>query len=166
MIERAPLGKRDPDFVEKTYRGSYVYCFVEDNGKLIGAGRAISDGVSNSAIYDVVVLPEYQGKGIGTFLLGAVAVIEQRMRMLGWETRGGLVSAERVGDGNMNMTVRVRTAGSSFILKQARPWVVKYPQIAAPVERAEVEAAFYAAVGRVEEVSRRMPRLRGFDAES
>lgn len=65
MIERAPLGKRDPDFVEKTYRGSYVYCFVEDNGKLIGAGRAISDGVSNSAIYDVVVLPEYQGKGIG-----------------------------------------------------------------------------------------------------
>lgn len=97
---------------------------------------------------------------------GAVAVIEQRMRMLGWETRGGLVSAERVGDGNMNMTVRVRTAGSSFILKQARPWVVKYPQIAAPVERAEVEAAFYAAVGRVEEVSRRMPRLRGFDAES
>lgn len=65
VIERAPLGKRDPDFVEKTYRGSYVYCFVEDNGKLIGAGRAISDGVSNSAIYDVVVLPEYQGKGIG-----------------------------------------------------------------------------------------------------
>lgn len=65
VIERAPLGKRDPDFVEKTYCGSYIYCFVEDNGKLIGAGRAISDGVSNSAIYDVVVLPEYQGKGIG-----------------------------------------------------------------------------------------------------
>ncbi|MBK7928055.1 MAG: phosphotransferase [Bryobacterales bacterium] len=44
--------------------------------------------------------------------------------------------------------------------------MVKYPQIPAPVERAEVEAAFYGAVGGVAEVSRRMPRLRGFDGES
>ena len=46
----------------------------------------------------------------------------------------------------MNCTLRVTTTRRSFILKQARPWVEKYPQIAAPVERARVEAAFYAAV--------------------
>ena len=97
---------------------------------------------------------------------GEVGVIEERMKLLGWDNGGRLVSAERVGDGNMNMTVRVRTADSSFILKQARPWVVKYPQIPAPVERAGVEAAFYSGVGEVAEVSRRMPRLRGFDEDS
>ncbi|HBY59069.1 MAG TPA: aminoglycoside phosphotransferase, partial [Solibacterales bacterium] len=97
---------------------------------------------------------------------GAVAAIEKWMKRLGWEAGGRLISVERAGNGNMNMTVRVRTADWSFILKQARPWVVKYPQIPAPLERAGVEAAFYAAVGGVAEVSRRMPRLRGFDAES
>ena len=65
VIERAPLGKRDPSIVESAFRGSYLCCFVEADGMLIGAGRAISDGASNSAIFDVVVLPEHQGKGLG-----------------------------------------------------------------------------------------------------
>ena len=42
----------------------------------------------------------------------------------------------RAGDGNMNCAVRVTTTATSFILKQSRPWVEKYPEIAAPVERA------------------------------
>jgi ribosomal protein S18 acetylase RimI-like enzyme len=65
VIERAPLGTRDPLLVERAFRGSYLCCFVEDDGMLVGAGRAISDGASNSALFDVVVLPAYQGKGIG-----------------------------------------------------------------------------------------------------
>ncbi|MBX2992027.1 MAG: GNAT family N-acetyltransferase [Bacteroidetes bacterium] len=69
VIERAPLGKRDPAFVEKTFRGSHRCCFVEENGTLIGTGRAISDGASNSAIFDVVVLPEYQKRGIGKSII-------------------------------------------------------------------------------------------------
>lgn len=69
VIERAPLGAREPAIVEQAFRGSYVCCFVEDAGMLIGAGRAISDGTSNSAIFDVVVLPEYQGKGIGKAIM-------------------------------------------------------------------------------------------------
>lgn len=69
VIERAPLGTRDTLSVERTFRGSYISCFVEDNNALIGAGRAISDGASNSAIFDVVVLPEYQGKGVGKSIM-------------------------------------------------------------------------------------------------
>jgi hypothetical protein len=56
VIEQAPLGKRDVPLIEKAFLGSYVCCFVEDDEKLIGAGRAISDGAANSAIFDVVVL--------------------------------------------------------------------------------------------------------------
>jgi|SRR5579859_4317409 len=32
---------------------------------LIGAGRAITDGIRYAVIFDVVVLPEYQKRGIG-----------------------------------------------------------------------------------------------------
>lgn len=97
---------------------------------------------------------------------GTLPTLEDQLKRLHWATGGPLVSAERIGDGNMNMTVRIRSDRSSYILKQSRPWVVKYPQIPAPVERAEVEAAFYAAVRPVAAVADRMPRLLGFDSES
>ena len=81
---------------------------------------------------------------------------------LGWLPAGPVTSAEAIGDGNMNFTVRARFPQGSLILKQARPWVVKYPQIPAPVERAAVEAAFYRHVAQSPAVSSRMPRLLGF----
>ena len=54
-----------------------------------------------------------------------------------------VVTAGRAGEGNMNCTVRVHTTMRTFIMKQARPWVEKYPQIAAPWDRACREAEFY-----------------------
>jgi len=77
-----------------------------------------------------------------------------------------LRSVGRAGEGNMNLTLRVVTSESSFVLKQARPWVEKYPQIAAPVDRALVEIAFYEAVATLPEVRRTMPRLVGSDRVS
>ena len=52
------------------------------------------------------------------------------------------MGVEKPGEGNMNLTLRIRTDQRTFILKQARPWVEKYPEIPAPVERIHVEAAF------------------------
>jgi GNAT superfamily N-acetyltransferase len=72
VVELAPLGKRDPKKLELAFRNSLVRCFVYHDGRLIGAGRAISDGVWRAAICDVVVLPEYQGKGIGTEIMNRI----------------------------------------------------------------------------------------------
>lgn len=36
---------------------------------LVGFGRVVSDGVLYGIIYDLIVLPEYQGKGIGDEIL-------------------------------------------------------------------------------------------------
>ncbi|HNU53735.1 MAG TPA: GNAT family N-acetyltransferase [Candidatus Syntrophosphaera sp.] len=43
------------------------FCFVTArlNGKLVGMGRAISDGCSDAYIQDVVVYSEFRGQGIG-----------------------------------------------------------------------------------------------------
>lgn len=57
-----------------------------------------------------------------------------------------LPEVEKPGEGNMNYVLRVMTNNNSFIIKQARPYVEKYPQIAAPVERAIVESTFYRTI--------------------
>ncbi len=69
VIELAPLSRRDPAKLEIAFRNSQVRCFAHDGPKLIGAGRAITDGVLRAAVFDLVVLPEYQKKGIGSRIL-------------------------------------------------------------------------------------------------
>ena len=70
VFELAPLGKkRDPASLEVAFRNSLQRVFAFDGSVLVGAGRALSDGVWRAAIYDVAVLPEYQGKGIGSRII-------------------------------------------------------------------------------------------------
>lgn len=71
--------------------------------------------------------------------------ITQWLMKKGWLSSkdGAVLSIERAGDGNMNVVLRVKTADRSFILKQSRPYVEKYQQIPAPLERIAVEHRFY-----------------------
>jgi len=55
---------------------------------------------------------------------------------------------EKPGEGNMNFVLRAITNQRTFIVKQARPWVEKYPQIPAPINRNLAETAYYNAVSR------------------
>ncbi|NMA70048.1 MAG: GNAT family N-acetyltransferase [Desulfitobacterium sp.] len=56
--------------VHKTaFENSYSVVFAFDQDKLIGFGRAICDGAYEAALYDVVILPEYQGRGIGSTIV-------------------------------------------------------------------------------------------------
>ncbi len=42
------------------------YCIsAYNNEKLVGFGRMLSDGIAHAVIFDVIVLPEFQGNGIG-----------------------------------------------------------------------------------------------------
>ncbi len=98
---------------------------------------------------------------------GDVPGVAELLRTNGWlEVDETVLSADRAGDGNMNLTLRVTTDRRSVVLKQARPWVEKYQQIAAPIERALVEARFYRQVEKLPEVSAMMPELLGSDSES
>ncbi|HSD97740.1 MAG TPA: GNAT family N-acetyltransferase [Sulfuricaulis sp.] len=71
LFELAPFKKRDPEKLETAFRNSLLKVFAFHGMKLVGAGRALSDGVWCAAIYDVAVLPEYQGegKGIGSTII-------------------------------------------------------------------------------------------------
>ncbi len=72
LFERAPLGTREPAKLARAARNSYVVCSAFDGATLIGFGRAISDGEYQSAIYDMIVAPEYQGHGVGKAIMDAL----------------------------------------------------------------------------------------------
>ena len=70
------------------------------------------------------------------------------------------ITVATAGAGNMNVTLRITAAGGrTLIVKQGRPWVAKYPQIPAPLERTLVEAAFYEEISRAPAVARMMPAV-------
>lgn len=74
------------------------------------------------------------------------------------------LALERPGASNMNCVWRARLPGRSLILKQARPWVEKYPTLAAPVERTEAEARFYRLAARDPALAARLPAVIDHDA--
>ena len=69
IFRRAPLSDREPGRLRRIFEQSTVAAFAWDGTTLIGAGRAISDRISYAAIFDVVVAPEYQRRGVGTELM-------------------------------------------------------------------------------------------------
>jgi 5-methylthioribose kinase len=77
-----------------------------------------------------------------------------------------IVALTTAGEGNMNCTLRVATPRRTFIVKQGRPFVEKYPQIAAPADRTRVEASFYRAAARCPAASARMPALLDADDDA
>lgn len=70
---------------------------------------------------------------------------------------------EKPGEGNMNFVIRVKTNHRSLIVKQALPWVYRYPQVAAPVVRGKTEATFYQLIENQPEILPYTPALIGFD---
>lgn len=61
----APLGEKKPEDLRVSFGNSRYVCFAYDGERLVGAGRALADGVDCSYICDVAVHPQYQGQGLG-----------------------------------------------------------------------------------------------------
>jgi ribosomal protein S18 acetylase RimI-like enzyme len=56
--------KQSNDIIKKVFEASNVITIATCNERIVGFGRAISDGVFNAAIYDVVVHRDFQNLGI------------------------------------------------------------------------------------------------------
>jgi GNAT superfamily N-acetyltransferase len=61
----------DPAKLKDLIRESYLFVVAINisDGKSIGMGRAISDGVADAYLQDVVVLPEWRKKGVGNMIV-------------------------------------------------------------------------------------------------
>ncbi len=55
--------------LEMAIKNSWYICSLYDLDELVGFGRVIADGVHHALIVDLIIHPEYQGKGLGSKLL-------------------------------------------------------------------------------------------------
>ena len=93
--------------------------------------------------------------------------LETYLKAKGWLRLQERVKAVEIpGAGNMNFTLRIKSAERSFILKQSREYVEKYPQVAAPAERALREAEFYGLIAGHRQLRSYMPKLHDVDPEN
>jgi len=69
LYKIAPLGDKAPEVLERVFNNSMFKYFIYNNEKLIGAGRALADGVDCSYICDVAIHPDYQGLGLGKTMI-------------------------------------------------------------------------------------------------
>lgn len=69
LLKKVGMAYYEPDVQKKAFEASHTTVFVYHANKLIGIGRALSDGAYQAAVYDCAVSPEYQGKGIGKTII-------------------------------------------------------------------------------------------------
>lgn len=83
LVRRAPLGDKSAAHLETVFGNSAVVCFGFDGNRLVAAGRALADGAECAYLADIVVLPEYQGRGLGTELVRRlIAAVRNHRRIL------------------------------------------------------------------------------------
>jgi len=61
----APLGDKKAADLKVVFTNSMYRAFVREDGVLIGAGRAVADGIDVSYLADIAVHPDHQGRGLG-----------------------------------------------------------------------------------------------------
>ncbi len=78
----APLGNKKPADLKTVFTNSMFRCFVHENGKLVGVGRALADGVDCAYICDIAVLPSHQGTGLGKEIVGKLVDMSRGHRKI------------------------------------------------------------------------------------
>ncbi|MCK9276087.1 MAG: GNAT family N-acetyltransferase [Syntrophales bacterium] len=72
VIREAGLSTYSAECTQRAFEHSYVVVFVLNGSELIGTGRALSDGACQAVIYDIAVLPKWQGRGIGKRIMESI----------------------------------------------------------------------------------------------
>lgn len=65
LYRAAPLGDKSPDWLRTAFTNSLFRVLVREHGALVGAGRALADGVDCAYLCDIALLPSHQGRGLG-----------------------------------------------------------------------------------------------------
>ena len=69
LLAQFGLSNLDGRTQKKVFENSYAKVFIIASGEVIGVGRAISDGYTQAAIYNIAIRKDFQGKGYGKRVL-------------------------------------------------------------------------------------------------
>lgn len=97
VLQEAGLAIHPVELTRKAFENSYCKVFVFDNDLLIGVGRAISDGAYQAAIYDIAVLPTYQGKKVGRLIVDEIHKDLQKINIILYASPGKEAFYSKIG---------------------------------------------------------------------
>lgn len=72
LTDSVGWGMREISVVEEALRNTLYSVCARENGRLVGFARLLGDKTVFLYVQDVMVHPDYQGKGIGTKLMEAL----------------------------------------------------------------------------------------------
>lgn len=85
---------RPLDQVEKALKNGLFHVSAICDGKTVGMGRLVGDGAMYWYLQDVIVLPEYQGKGIGKSIVNRLLEHIKSTAIPGTKIEVGLTSVK------------------------------------------------------------------------
>jgi len=83
----------EPEQAQAGLVGSAFITAAKDGDKTVGTGRLVWDGGYAALIKDVLVLPEYQGMGIGTTMMEQILSFLKEKLKPGWGVSVDLMAA-------------------------------------------------------------------------
>ena len=72
LTDQVGWGVRDENIVKEALDNTLYSVSIFDDDKIIGYGRIIGDKTIFLYIQDIMVIPEYQGKKIGTMIMNSL----------------------------------------------------------------------------------------------
>lgn len=82
LYRAAPLGDKSPDSLRTVFTHSMFRCFAREDGRLVGVGRALADGVDCAYLCDIAVLPSHQRTGLGQALVQRLVTLSRGHRKI------------------------------------------------------------------------------------
>jgi ribosomal protein S18 acetylase RimI-like enzyme len=78
----APLGIKSGAHLRTVFTASRFRCFVREGGRLVGAGRVLSDGADCAYVCDIALLPSHQGSGLGSRIVEHLVALSKGHRKI------------------------------------------------------------------------------------
>jgi ribosomal protein S18 acetylase RimI-like enzyme len=108
LYRAAPLGNKNAAGLRTAFTNSMFRCFVRDEGKLVGVGRALADGADCSYICDVALLPSHQGLGLGKEIVAKlVALSSGHKKIILYSVPGKEAFYRKLGFKRMNTAMAI-----------------------------------------------------------
>lgn len=87
LYDAVGWGSYEEEISKKALEKNNYSVSIYDEEKIVGYGRIIGDGIVFLYIHDVMVLPEYQGNGIGTLIMNKVLEYIEKIKKQNFDVR-------------------------------------------------------------------------------
>jgi ribosomal protein S18 acetylase RimI-like enzyme len=108
------MASHDPELHRKAFEHSTVVVFIFHGLRMIGFGRALSDHAYQAVLYDIAVIPEYQGKGVGKLIFENISSGLKGCNIMLYASPGREGFYERVGMRKMTTAMALFADGEAM----------------------------------------------------